>query len=68
MTKIVTDGNYYRNNLPFGEIEEQSLWVKEGENFILVDDDDFKMVPVQSWAQCFASATLSEQSLKGGES
>lgn len=62
MTKIVTDGTKYRNNLPFGEIEEQSLWEKQGENFILVDDDDFRMVPVKCWEHCFTPAE------KGGKS
>ncbi len=48
-----TDRILFRNNVPFGEIEEQSLWKKEGENFILVDDDDFKMLPVKCWEHCF---------------
>lgn len=43
----------YRNTEPLGDIPEGSLWTKTDHNFVLVDEDQYRWLPIECWQHLF---------------
>lgn len=55
---------FYRNQVPINEIEEQSLWELKNNILVLVDDDNYELLPLKSNEANFKEVFLSEKELK----
>ena len=55
---------FYRNIVPINEIEEYSLWELKNNILVLVDDDNYEMLPLKNNEANFKEVFLSETEIK----